>query len=239
MSISTLNWSPGTYTLAMQGDPQTQYPTVTENVTVTSVVDSTFNNIINDMITNNRDAYIYSNGNPVSSSSKLYRGNTYVFALNLNKIKTVKNEISVDYIKLLGGFTLNSGMLKLRLVPTNKKSRISTECSTTSDLPVSVSDYPQGILTVRFQTPPSIKFYHADENIFSSKIYHNAPSNCSSGTNKTTEFSRNIIDLHTAETPIPVNAAGSRYDQNPYRSVWRYPIYYKRFLNFLGKYSHF
>ncbi|EMJ57222.1 hypothetical protein LEP1GSC013_4557 [Leptospira interrogans serovar Valbuzzi str. Duyster] len=91
MSISTLNWSPGTYTLAMQGDPQTQYPTVTENVTISSVVDSTFNNIINDMITNNRDAYIYSNGNPVSSSSKLYRGNTYVFALNLNKIKTVKN----------------------------------------------------------------------------------------------------------------------------------------------------
>ncbi|AAN48161.1 extracellular matrix-binding protein Lp95 [Leptospira interrogans] len=208
MSISTLNWSPGTYTLAMQGDPQTQYPTVTENVTISSVVDSTFNNIINDMITNNRDAYIYSNGNPVSSSSKLYRGNTYVFALNLNKIKTVKNEVSVDYIKLLGGFTLNSGMLKLRLVPTNKKSRISTECSTTSDFPVSISNYPQGILTVRFQTPPSIKFYHADENIFSFKIYHNAPSDCSSGSNKTTEFSRNIIDLHTAETPIPVNAAG-------------------------------
>ncbi|EMY78038.1 hypothetical protein LEP1GSC060_1720 [Leptospira weilii serovar Ranarum str. ICFT] len=59
----------------------------------------------------------------------------------------------------VSGKKLQLSVLTLYRIPDiTPKYRVSTVCTTENDFPISVSDYPQGIFTVRFQVPPSVKF---------------------------------------------------------------------------------
>lgn len=209
MSFSTLNWPTGTYTFTTEGNPDTQYPTVTDNITITPVEDPKFNNVINDMVTNNRDVSLYLNGSPISSIASLYRGKTYIFALNLNKIKSLHKRIFVDLLDV-SGKELQFSVLTLFMIPnTTSKYRVSTVCTTENDFPISISDYPQGIFTMRFQVPASVKFKHSNDMKFKFKIEYYEDCSSGAGTSKKMEVIRDVKDLHNPEAPVPVNATTS------------------------------
>ncbi|WP_210412906.1 DUF1554 domain-containing protein [Leptospira gomenensis] len=204
--LSTLNWAPGTYSIFAEGTPAADFPNVVDTVTITAPENATaLDRVRDEMIVNGRSVYLYNSyGTPIVDIGSLYRGTPYILAVNLNQLQTLNNSVEVDLKKL--NITQTSSILSIKLIPNTTKQRISTTCSTTNDYPISLSNYPQGILTVWITTPSSIKFQHSTDESLNFKILHTLPGNCTSFV-QTKQLSRKLIDTLAARTPIPTNTS--------------------------------